>query len=179
MSFSLFNDDLLLTLSKNNKSWKHKKKEYRKRKELWKRNYTFQNKALPRLLLKSTKDFEAKKLTKHFWSKISFAYWRFLVIYRSPSFFSLPLGHFEVKISQIYPCFSYYFHNLDLFFKVLNLTCAKLYTIFPSFNAARFWSLSKKKEKLKKKLLKKRLKNARKYKNEIINFQSNSCQISL
>ena len=116
---------------------------------------------------------------KHFWSKISFAYWRFLVIHRSPSFLSLTLGHFEVKISQIYPCFSYYFHNLDLFFKVLNLTCAKLYTIFPSFNAARFWSLSKKKEKLKKKLLKKRLKNARKYKNEIINFQSNSCQISL
>ena len=61
MCFSLFINDLLLTLSKNKKNWKHKKKQYRKRKELWKRNYTFQNKALQRLLLKSMKEFEAKK----------------------------------------------------------------------------------------------------------------------
>ena len=46
-------------------------KEYKKRKELWKRNYTFQNKALPRLLLKSTKDFEAKKLTRNIFDQKS------------------------------------------------------------------------------------------------------------
>ena len=40
-------------------------KEYKKRKELWKRNYTFQNQGLPRLLLKSMKDFEARKLTRN------------------------------------------------------------------------------------------------------------------
>ena len=70
MSFSLFIDDLLLTLSKNKKNWKHKKK-YRKIKELWKRNYTFQNKALPRLLLKSIKDFVAKKLTRNIFDQKS------------------------------------------------------------------------------------------------------------